>query len=114
MLISDWSSDSCSSVLAASTGGIPAFTNFLANLDPRITAPILLTQHLPDAFMAFYAKQIATMTERRVRVAAAGMAVEIERAASRERVCKSWSRSVGAGNYRKKISQRTAKAIKKY
>ena len=62
--------------VAASTGGIPAFTNFLANLDPRITAPILLTQHLPDAFMEFYAKQIATMTSRRVRVATAGMAIE--------------------------------------
>lgn len=62
--------------VAASTGGIPAFANFLANLDPRITAPILLTQHLPDAFMEFYAKQIATMTHRRVRVAAAGMRVE--------------------------------------
>ena len=62
--------------VAASTGGIPAFTNFLAHLDPRISAPILLTQHLPDAFMEFYAKQIATMTARRVRVAEAGMAVE--------------------------------------
>ena len=62
--------------VAASTGGIPAFTNFLANLDPRITAPILLTQHLPDAFMEFYAKQIATMTDRGVCVAQAGMTVE--------------------------------------
>lgn len=62
--------------VAASTGGIPAFTNFLANLDPRVTAPILLTQHLPDAFMEFYARQIATMTTRCVHVAAAGMAVE--------------------------------------
>jgi two-component system chemotaxis response regulator CheB len=62
--------------VAASTGGIPAFTNFLANLDPRITAPILLTQHLPDAFMEFYAKQIALMTTRQVCVAQAGMVVE--------------------------------------
>lgn len=62
--------------VAASTGGIPAFTSFLTHLDPRVTAPILLTQHLPDAFMEFYAKQIATMTSRRVVVAAAGMVVE--------------------------------------
>jgi two-component system chemotaxis response regulator CheB len=62
--------------VAASTGGIPAFANFLGNLDPRITAPILLTQHLPDAFMEFYAKQIATMTARRVRVADVGMVIE--------------------------------------
>lgn len=62
--------------VAASTGGIPAFTSFLAHLDPRIRAPIFLTQHLPDAFMEFYAKQIATMTARRVVVATAGMKVE--------------------------------------
>lgn len=62
--------------VAASTGGIPAFTNFLANLDPRVAAPILLTQHLPDAFMEFYAKQIATMTTRRVSVAQAGVVLE--------------------------------------
>ncbi len=62
--------------VAASTGGIPAFANFLAHLDPRISAPILLTQHLPDAFMEFYARQIAMMTKREVCVAAAGMMVE--------------------------------------
>ncbi|MDZ3831555.1 MAG: chemotaxis-specific protein-glutamate methyltransferase CheB [Sphingopyxis sp.] len=62
--------------VAASTGGIPAFTTFLANLDPRITAPILLTQHLPDAFMEFYARQIATMTSRIACVAQPGMTVE--------------------------------------
>ncbi|UNK78728.1 chemotaxis-specific protein-glutamate methyltransferase CheB [Sphingopyxis granuli] len=62
--------------VAASTGGIPAFTTFLAHLDPRIRAPILLTQHLPDAFMEFYARQIATLTTRRVHVATAGMPVE--------------------------------------
>lgn len=62
--------------VAASTGGIPAFTNFITHLDPRVTAPILLTQHLPDAFMEFYAKQIATMTKRTARVADAGMKVE--------------------------------------
>lgn len=64
--------------VAASTGGIPAFTNFITHLDPRVTAPILLTQHLPDAFMEFYAKQIAMMTRRRVCVAEAGMKVEAD------------------------------------
>jgi len=62
--------------VAASTGGIPAFANFLTHLNARISAPILLTQHLPDAFMEFYARQIATMTKRKVCVAEAGMAVE--------------------------------------
>ncbi|MBL0914115.1 MAG: response regulator [Sphingopyxis sp.] len=64
--------------VAASTGGIPAFTNFITHLDPRVTAPILLTQHLPDAFMEFYAKQIATMTKRTVCVAAAGVKGEAD------------------------------------
>ncbi|WP_235302698.1 chemotaxis-specific protein-glutamate methyltransferase CheB [Sphingopyxis sp. MWB1] len=62
--------------IAASTGGIPAFATFLANLDPRTTAPILLTQHLPAAFMEYYARQIATLTTRKVCVAESGMAVE--------------------------------------
>lgn len=62
--------------VAASTGGIPAFTNFLAHLSPDISAPILLTQHLPDAFMEFYARQIAMMTSRKVCVATAAMRVE--------------------------------------
>ena len=64
--------------VAASTGGIPAFANFLSHLDPRISAPILLTQHLPDAFMEFYARQIATMTKRTVCVAQAGMTVQAD------------------------------------
>lgn len=59
--------------VAASTGGIPAFASFLANLDPALAAPILLTQHLPDAFIGYYAQQIATSSKRAVHVAAAGM-----------------------------------------
>ncbi len=59
--------------VAASTGGIPAFASFLANLDARIAAPILLTQHLPDAFIPYYAQQIATASKRSVHVARPGM-----------------------------------------
>lgn len=59
--------------VAASTGGIPAFASFLGNLDPTILAPILLTQHLPDAFIAYYAQQIASASKRPVHVARAGM-----------------------------------------
>src|SRR3546814_14244626 len=50
--------------VAASAGGIPAFGNFLTHLDPRIAAPILLTQHLPAAFLAFYPRPRSE--ERRV------------------------------------------------
>lgn len=62
--------------VAASTGGIPAFAAFLTHLDDRVTAPILLTQHLPDAFIPFFAQQIRGMTTRKVHVAAAGMRIE--------------------------------------
>lgn len=59
--------------VAASTGGIPAFASFLSNLGPDVTAPILLTQHLPDAFIGYYAQQIAQASKREVHVAQAGM-----------------------------------------
>ena len=62
--------------VAASTGGIPAFANFLITLDARIAAPILLTQHLPDAFIPYYAQQIATASKRTVFVACAGMRLQ--------------------------------------
>jgi two-component system, chemotaxis family, protein-glutamate methylesterase/glutaminase len=62
--------------VAASTGGIPAFSSFLAHLDRENPAPILLTQHLPDAFINYYAQQIAQSSKRPVRVAAGGMRVE--------------------------------------
>lgn len=59
--------------VAASTGGIPAFAQFLNHLDRAVAAPILLTQHLPEAFMGYYAQQIATASKREVHVASAGM-----------------------------------------
>ena len=62
--------------VAASTGGIPAFASFISNLDPRIDAPILLTQHLPDAFIPYYAQQIAAASKRTVFVARAGMRLQ--------------------------------------
>jgi two-component system chemotaxis response regulator CheB len=62
--------------VAASTGGIPAFASFLSNLDPAMAAPILLTQHLPEAFIGYYAQQIAQASKRDVHVAAAGMRLQ--------------------------------------
>ena len=72
----EWDGDLDCIGVAASTGGIPAFASFLANLDPRIAAPIFLTQHLPDAFIGYYAKQIALMSSRAVFVAEPGMLVK--------------------------------------
>ncbi len=59
--------------VAASTGGIPAFAALLAAMGEGVAAPILLTQHLPAAFIPYYAQQLAGLTRRRVVVAANGM-----------------------------------------
>src|SRR3546814_11138476 len=58
MRISDWSSDVCSSDL--------------------IGAPILITQHLPDVFMPFFARQIAAASGRRAQVAVEGIPLQAE------------------------------------
>lgn len=61
--------------IGASTGGIHALGRFFGSLPPAVDAPILVTQHLPDAFMPVFARQIATMSGRPARVAAEGMPV---------------------------------------
>lgn len=55
--------------LCASTGGLHALTEFLCALTPKVGAPILITQHLPVAFMSFFARQIATASGRVTTVA---------------------------------------------
>ena len=62
--------------IGASTGGIGALHEFLDRLDGRIDAPILLTQHLPDAFMPFLAKQLCDLGVRQVQVAEHGTILE--------------------------------------
>lgn len=61
--------------IGASTGGIPAIYEFMESLDRRIECPVFITQHLPDAFMAFFAKQLNSKTPRTVVVAEQGMIV---------------------------------------
>ncbi len=61
--------------VGASTGGIPSMQALLRGLDEEISAPILLTQHLPDAFIPFFARQLGAMTSRKVHVAEADMPV---------------------------------------
>jgi two-component system, chemotaxis family, protein-glutamate methylesterase/glutaminase len=61
--------------IGASTGGLHALASFFANLPTEFTAPILITQHLPASFMAFFADQIATLSRRRVSIAEEGMTV---------------------------------------
>ncbi len=45
--------------LGASTGGIPAIQEFLENLSQNVTVPILIAQHLPEAFISYFARQLS-------------------------------------------------------
>jgi two-component system, chemotaxis family, protein-glutamate methylesterase/glutaminase len=61
--------------IGSSTGGIPAIYQIIQNLDPALKCPIFITQHLPEAFMTFFARQLAGLTSRTVKVAEAGEVV---------------------------------------
>ncbi len=58
--------------IGSSTGGLPAIYEIIASLDPALDTPVLITQHLPAAFMPFFAKQLGTTSGRDVRVAQHG------------------------------------------
>jgi two-component system chemotaxis response regulator CheB len=58
--------------IGSSTGGIPAIHELLTALDPRITAPILITQHLPTEFMPHFARHIDDLGLRPARLATHG------------------------------------------
>lgn len=45
--------------LGASTGGILAIQEFLKNLSKDVIAPIFIAQHLPEAFISYFAKQLS-------------------------------------------------------
>lgn len=63
--------------IGSSTGGIPAIQYLLRNLDTRIDCPIFITQHLPEAFMTFFARQLTSFTTRTVKVADVGERVQL-------------------------------------
>ena len=58
--------------IGASTGGIHALGSFFASLPTRIGVPILVTQHLPPAFMTVFARQLAIAAGREAVVAEDG------------------------------------------
>jgi two-component system, chemotaxis family, protein-glutamate methylesterase/glutaminase len=62
--------------IGASTGGIPAIFEIISTLDPQFDCPILITQHLPVAFMSFFARQLERLTDRHVVVAGHNMPIE--------------------------------------
>ena len=59
--------------LGATTGGIHALGTFLAALPPVTGVPILVTQHLPPAFMSVFARQLGVVAKRPAVVAEDGM-----------------------------------------
>ncbi len=59
--------------LGASTGGIHALTAFFHELPSKIGAPIVVTQHLPEPFMAVFARQLAAAAGREALVAEDGL-----------------------------------------
>ncbi len=61
--------------IGASTGGIPAIFEIVQSLGNHVVCPIFITQHLPEAFMTFFARQLASHTNRKVVVAEEGMIV---------------------------------------
>ena len=59
--------------IGASTGGIHAVANLFEALPAEIHVPILVTQHLPAAFMAVFARQLSAASGRLATVAEDGM-----------------------------------------
>ena len=59
--------------LGASTGGIHALTTFFQALPAKVGAPILVTQHLPQPFMAVFARQLSAAAGREALIAEDGL-----------------------------------------
>ena len=65
--------------IGASTGGLHALADFFDGLPPAITAPIVVTQHLPPSFMPYFAAQLSEIAGRPCGVAEDGMRIASER-----------------------------------
>lgn len=59
--------------IGASTGGVHALAAFFSALPASVTAPILVTQHLPGPFMPYFVDQLAEMSGRPTKLACDGM-----------------------------------------
>ncbi len=62
--------------IGASTGGIPIIQKLIESLDASLDCPIFIVQHLPVAFMDFFARQLSAFTERPISVAQPGTIVK--------------------------------------
>jgi two-component system chemotaxis response regulator CheB len=65
--------------IGASTGGIHALGALFHALPKRIGVPILVTQHLPPAFMPVFARQLGAIAQREALVAQDGMELKADR-----------------------------------
>lgn len=61
--------------IGASTGGPPAISQILANLDPAVPVGLVITQHMPARFTRAFADRLDRSTPWRVREAETGDAV---------------------------------------
>jgi two-component system chemotaxis response regulator CheB len=66
--------------IGASTGGIHALSQVLRALPPTFQVPILITQHLPESFMPYFAAQVAILAGRPCDVATDHMRIRPGRA----------------------------------
>lgn len=62
--------------IGSSTGGLRALSEFFEGLPTSFDAPILVTQHLPPAFMPYFAEQLSGMAGRPAHVAVDGAVVK--------------------------------------
>ncbi len=62
--------------IGSSTGGIPSIYEVVRNLDASLDCPVFITQHLPEAFMTFFARQLGSLTNRVVKVPESGEVVQ--------------------------------------
>lgn len=59
-------------IIGSSTGGPPVVEYILANLPPNLTVPILIVQHMPEKFTAFFAERLNRIVPFAVKEAAEG------------------------------------------
>src|SRR3546814_8677857 len=69
--------------IGASTGGIHALSRLLRAIPPDFALPVLITQHLPDSFMPYFAAQIALLAGRPCAVATEHMRITPDRKSTR-------------------------------
>ncbi len=62
--------------IGASTGGIHALSRLVCALGDDFTLPILVTQHLPPSFMAYFAAQLSVLARRPCDVATDRMRIQ--------------------------------------